>query len=52
MLKITSIKPMFNNILTTMNHYDKDEYENGSPFLNALLLYGMVYQHGAYNTYP
>ena len=20
---------MFNNILTTMNHYDKDEYENG-----------------------
>ena len=29
MLKITSIKPMFNNILTTMNHYDKDEYENG-----------------------
>ena len=29
MLNITGVKPMFNNILTTMNHYDKDEYENG-----------------------
>ena len=29
MLNITGVKPMFNNILTTMNKYEKDEYENG-----------------------
>ena len=29
MLNITCIKPMFNNILTTMNRYEKDEFENG-----------------------
>ena len=29
MLNITGIKPMFNNILTTMNRYEKDEFENG-----------------------
>lgn len=29
MLNITKVKPMFNNILTTMNKYEKDNYENG-----------------------
>lgn len=29
MLNITGVKPMFNNILTTMNKYEKDEFENG-----------------------
>lgn len=29
MLNITGVRPMFNNILTTMNRYEKDEFENG-----------------------
>ena len=29
MLNITKVKPMFNNILTTMNKYEEDGFENG-----------------------
>ena len=29
MLKIKSIKPMFDSLVTTMNKYEEDGYENG-----------------------
>ena len=29
MLKIKSIKPMFDSLVTTMNKYEEDDYENG-----------------------
>ena len=29
MLKIKSIKPMFDSLITTMNKYEEDGYENG-----------------------